>query len=350
MSEARGGAGSERFLVTGAFGCIGAWTVRRLVLEGAPVWAYDLPGSSHRLRLVMSEEQLQQVNQVQGDVTDLEGFERTVANNGITHIVHLAALQVPFVRADPVRGAQVNVVGTTVVFETAKRHAGQVRGICYASSAAVYGPADGYPPGPLPHDAQPMPGTLYAVFKEADEGVARIYWQDYQLGSVGLRPYVVYGPGRDQGMTSTPTKAMLAAALGRPYHISYGGEAVFQHAEDAASVFLAAARGGAGGAPVYNLGGSSAHMGDVVAAIEEAEPAMAGRITFESQSLPHPRDIDASELQRFLPETSWRPLREGVRQTVEHFKWASGRGLVDADRILSDGGPATQGPASISDV
>jgi UDP-glucuronate 4-epimerase len=350
MNEARAGAGSERFLVTGAFGCIGAWTVRRLVMEGVPVWAYDLPGSPHRLRLVMDEDQLQQVNHVQGDVTDLEAFERTVADNGITRIVHLAALQIPFVKADPVRGAQVNVVGTTVVFEAAKRHADQVRGICYASSAAVYGPADAYPPGPLPHDAQPMPGSLYGVFKEAGEGVARIYWQDHQLASVGLRPYVVYGPGRDQGMTSTPTKAMLAAALGRPYHISYGGEAVLQHAEDAAAVFVAAARADAGGAPVYNLGGSSVHMEDVVAAIEEAEPAVAGRITFEPQSLPNPRDIDASELQRFLPETSWRPLSEGVRQTVDHFKWASRLGLVDADRILSDGGPAPQGAASIPDV
>jgi nucleoside-diphosphate-sugar epimerase len=40
---------SERFLVTGAFGCIGAWTVKRLVDEGVPVTTYDLPGEPARL-------------------------------------------------------------------------------------------------------------------------------------------------------------------------------------------------------------------------------------------------------------------------------------------------------------
>ena len=41
-----------------------------------------------------------------------------------------------------------------------------------------------------------------------------VYFRDEGLSSIGLRPYVVYGAGRDQGMTSTPTKAMLAAAAG----------------------------------------------------------------------------------------------------------------------------------------
>ena len=198
---------SERFLVTGAFGCVGAWTVKQLVEEGAAVWTYDLGGEPHRLRLVMSEESLSKVSLVSGDVSDLEAFERVVVDNGITHIVHLAALQVPFVKADPVKGARVNVVGTTVIFETIKRHREQIGGFSYASSAGVYAPASFYPPGPLAHDAPLFPQNLYGVFKQANEGTARIYWDEAGIRSVGLRPYVVYGPGRDQGMTSTPTKA-----------------------------------------------------------------------------------------------------------------------------------------------
>src|SRR5437588_6695754 len=112
----------ERFLVTGALGCIGAWSVRRLVLEGVEVWAYDLAGQPHRLRLVMREDEMQRVHFIPGDVTAPDSFERAVVDNGITHIVHLAALQIPFVKADPVQGASVNVVGSTVVFETLKRH------------------------------------------------------------------------------------------------------------------------------------------------------------------------------------------------------------------------------------
>src|SRR5579872_3266171 len=123
----------ERFLVTGALGCIGAWAVKRLVAEGVPVWTYDLPGDMHRLRLIMDEESLSRVNVVHGDITDEKAFERTVADNGITNIIHLAGLQVPFVRADPAQGARVNVLGTTIVFEAARRHPDQVRGLTYAS-------------------------------------------------------------------------------------------------------------------------------------------------------------------------------------------------------------------------
>ena len=328
--------GAERFLVTGAFGCIGSWVVRRLVAEGVEVWAYDVATRPHRLHLVMTEDQLRRVHIVHGDITAAEDFERAVVDNGITHVIHLAALQIPFVKADPILGARVNVVGTTIVFETAHRHSDRVQGLSYASSAGVYGAAEAYPPGPLAHDAPLLPPSLYGVFKQAAEGTAKIYWQDYRLRSVGLRPYVVYGPGRDQGMTSTPTKAMLAAALERPYRISYGGSVVFQHADDAAAAFIAAARADGVGAPVYNLGGTFASMEKLVAAIEAGVPTMRGRITFEPVPLPLPADIDAGEFHRFLPAVTWRPLEQGVAQTIEHFKQAHRDGLIDADRILND--------------
>src|SRR6187399_2266057 len=174
---------SERFLVTGALGCIGAWTVKRLRDENVPVWTYDLPGDPHRLRLIMNESALSAVNFVSGDITDAENFERTVTDNQITHVIHLAALQVPFVRADPIQGARVNVVGTAVVLETVKRHTNQIQGFAYASSVGVYGAAELYPAGPLANDAPAHPANLYGVYKQANEGMARIYWQDYQIGS-----------------------------------------------------------------------------------------------------------------------------------------------------------------------
>ena len=65
---------SERFLVTGAFGCIGAWVVKRLVDERIPVWTYDLPGDPHRLRLIMNDDALAKVNFISGDITDFVAF------------------------------------------------------------------------------------------------------------------------------------------------------------------------------------------------------------------------------------------------------------------------------------
>lgn len=326
---------SERFLVTGAFGCIGAWAVKRLLDEGVPVWTYDLPGHPHRMHLIMDEAALAQVNFVNGDITDHKSFEKTVLDNGITHIIHLAALQVPFVRANPILGAQVNVVGTTVVFETVKQHAQQVQGLTYASSTGVYGPADEYPPGPLAHKAPLKPPTLYGVFKQANEGTAQIYWKEYGLSTIGLRPYVVYGPGRDQGWTSTPTKAMVAAAVGRPYHINFSGSIVYQFAKDAAGVFIRAARTPSEGAEVYNLGGTTATMAEVVAAIEAAVPASAGQITFEPTPLPGPSGIDSSALDAALGPIQWTPLVEGVRQTIDCFQAAAKTGKLNVDKILA---------------
>src|SRR3954468_23860449 len=152
---------NERFLVTGALGCIGAWAAKRLLDEGVQVWSYDLPGDPHRLRLLMDDNAVARINFIEGDITNQDLFEKSVVENKITHILHLAALQVPMVRANPVQGARVNVVGSTIVMETAKRHASQIEGLVYASSIAVYGPASVYAPGKLPHDAEMLPTNLY---------------------------------------------------------------------------------------------------------------------------------------------------------------------------------------------
>ena len=112
----------------------------------------------------------------------------------------------------------MNVVGTVNVFEAAK--AAEIQKVVYASSIAVYGGKDEYEGELLPHHALANPHTHYGVFKQANEGTARIYWQDDGIASIGLRPYTLYGPGRDQGLTSTPTQAMLAASARRKRTIS----------------------------------------------------------------------------------------------------------------------------------
>ncbi len=167
--------------------------------------------------------------------------------------------------------------------------------------------------------------------------MARIYDQDYGLRSIGLRPYVIYGPGRDQGMTSTPTKAMLAAAVGRPYHISYGGRVVFHHADDAAAAFIQAARKShaVAGAPVYNLGGTTESMDAVVAFIEAAVPEIKGKITYNDKPLDTAPDVDGQPLDDAIGKVHWVPMAEGVRKTIEVLRAGVTAGSVNVDRILS---------------
>jgi nucleoside-diphosphate-sugar epimerase len=111
----------ERFLVTGALGCIGAWTVRALVRDGAAVTAFDLGTNHRRLELILSPDELERVTFVVGDITDLDAVEGVLTEHDISNVIHLAALQVPLCRADPPLGARVNVVGTVNVFEAVRR-------------------------------------------------------------------------------------------------------------------------------------------------------------------------------------------------------------------------------------
>ena len=262
-----------RYLVTGALGCIGAWTVRTIARDGNPVVAFDLATDARRLAQITTPEELARITRVSGDITDLESIERVIDEHAISHVIHLAALQIPFCRADPPRGALVNVVGTVNVFEAVRRRAERMGPVVYAGSIGMYSLGDADPAtGRLEADAVPHPATAYGVYKLANEGTARVYWNEHGLSSIGLRPMTVYGPGRDQGMTSTPTKAIAAAVLGLPYTISFGGRTLFQYAEDAARTFVIASQSGLQGAHTFNLGGSLAHLREFVAAIDAAVP------------------------------------------------------------------------------
>lgn len=307
---------SEVALVTGVRGCIGAWTARALLDDGFEVVGFDLGRETHRLELVLGAD-VRRVGVVQGDVTDGAALGRALDEHGATHVVHLAALQVPACRADPVRGASVNVVGTLTVFEAATARRDRIRGVVYASSAAVYGPDD---PSPAPEAGPFSPATHYGVFKRANEGAAAVYWADERVPSIGIRPYCVYGPGRDEGLTSAPTLAMAAAARGESFRIGYGGVAQYDYAPDVGTAFAQAAAAVGDGAVVGNFPGVTAAMAEVVAAIELAAPEAVGRIVFDDVALPFPSRLEARALDEALGRIARTPLADGVRETVDRFR------------------------------
>lgn len=311
------------FLVTGAMGCIGAWTLYHLRQRGERVVSFDLSDNRARINLLLTPQEQADITFVKGDLTQFEQVFDAVTTHGITHIVHLAALQVPFCRANPVLGAQVNVVGTVNVFEAAKQ-AG-LRHIAQASSIAVYGAPDEYPPGLLATDAPTHPHTLYGVYKVADEGIARVYWQDYQISSTALRPYTVYGLGRDQGVTSEPTQAMQAAAAGVPYAMSFNGTMQFQWASDVAQQFIDTALYPLDGAFGFNLGGTPVAVETVAAMIRRFRPQAA--ITVAEKRLPFPEGFDDQDLRSHFSTVYDTPLEEGIRQTLDQIseRLADGR-------------------------
>ena len=315
-----------RFLVTGAHGCIGAWVVHELLAAGHHVTTFDLSRDPRRLRLLLDDATLATVPHVAGDITDLPQLEQVLEEHAISNVIHLAALQVPFCRADPPLGARVNVLGTVNVFEAVRRRPGVTAPVVYASSVAAY--------DALEEQAQPSmtghPGTLYGVFKRANESTASVYLEENGVSSLGLRPHTVYGPGRDQGLTSAPTTAMLAAAAGVAYRIPYGGAAQLQYALDVARAFVAASLSGYEGASVHNLPGVRVSIVEVVAAITAAAPESAGTIDSDDLVLPFPEEVDSGSFDEIAPGLSGTPLADGVRATIERFRTLLSEGLLEA--------------------
>ncbi len=317
----------SNFLVTGAHGFIGAWVVKRLLAEGFGVTIFDLSANPQRLRLIMDEDEIAKATFVEADITDSDAVSRAAEQNGVTHIIHLAGLQVPVCRANPRHGAMVNVIGTINVFEAAKNSGGRIKRVVYASSAAVFGaPEDGQPV--TEKDAGGMT-THYGAFKRCNEDNARVYFLENGISSVGLRPLTVYGAGRDFGMTSDPTKAMKAAVVGRPFHIRFGGETDFLYIADCADAFIRSATAELSGAHVFNLHGETVRVAAVVEEIEKLVPSAKGLITVAAEGIAMPSALDDSAIVAALGEVPHTPLSQGVKETVERFQQLQAEDRLD---------------------
>ena len=322
-----------RVLITGGYGFIGAWIIRTLLERGDDVFVFDLREDARRLRLILPESAVAKVTFVSGDVCDLTALTAALKAHAVTHIIHLAGLQVPTCRLDPLLGARVNVLGTLSVFEAAKSLGKQIQRIVYASSAAVYGGPENYPAGSLPDDSLLVPSTHYGVFKCCNEGNARIYFQDHGISSVGLRPWTVYGVGRDLGMTSEPTKAIKAALLGRPYAINFGGFTDFQYVDDVAQTFALSLSRPYSGSKSYNLRGAVVPMSEFHKALVEVLPEAADLVTIGTLQIAIAYDLDDAALQRDLGPMPKTSLETGIRETVRIFRELQAEGRLDTSDI-----------------
>ncbi|HEY5353130.1 MAG TPA: NAD(P)-dependent oxidoreductase [Streptosporangiaceae bacterium] len=319
---------TERFLVTGAAGCIGAWAVRLLLDEGVPVVATDLSPDLRRFELI-SQGRPGQPEFAELDVTSGRDVAAIVADRGITHVVHLAGLQLPFCAADPPLGALVNVVGTVNVFEAIRASGGHI-GLAFASSAAVFGKPDRHPAGVVADNSPLLPDSFYGVYKVANEGTASVYATGHGIGSIALRPFIVYGLGRDQGMTSDPTKAMLAAAAGVPFQIKFSGSMLLTYAPDCARAFIASARAaaGSGEAISLNVPGHRISVPALAGLIEDALPGSGRLITWDRNPLPVPSVLAGPAIRDAVGDVPNIPLADGVRETIKGFQDALAAGRL----------------------
>lgn len=306
-------------LITGAGGCIGSWALHILSNAGVPVTAMDLTEDRRRPALLLDDARLAAIPWLTGDIGDSAAVLAAIEKVRPCAIIHLAALQVPFCKADPIAGARVNVVGTINVFEAARKLG--IRRITYASSIAAHGAMEGH--GTLP--------TLYGAYKHCNEQTAIVYAQDWGVGSVGLRPGVVYGVGRDQGLTSKTTVAVLAAATGTPYTVPFRGPVSWLHAGEVASAFIRAVSKDLTGAPVFDINGVATTVEDSMQILRQVAPQ--ARINIGGEPLPFPMALSDTPVRGHLGNYGQVPLAEGIAATYAGFQSLIQRGKLSAANV-----------------
>jgi nucleoside-diphosphate-sugar epimerase len=306
-------------LVTGAGGCIGSWVLAILSNAGVPAVAFDLSDSKRRPLLLLSEAALAGIPWRTGDIADTETVARVVAEHEVRAIIHLAALQVPFCKADPVAGARANVVGTVNVLEAARHHG--LKRVAYASSIAAHS----FLPG------TPWLATLYGAYKLCDEMIAHTYAADWGVPSIGLRPGVVYGVGRDQGLTSKTTVAILAAAAGRPYTVPFSGPVSALHAGEIASAFIKAVAKERAGAEVFDINGRTTSVEAWVGIVGRLAPE--ARLGVAGEALPFPAELSDERVRRHLGDYGPVPLEDGIEETYRDFRRLLAAGVLSPEAV-----------------
>lgn len=320
MSELK----NKTVLITGAAGCIGAWVVKKLLGLGAVPVVFDLTENRDRLNLIMPNagDVIWEI----GDITDFDRLSAVITAHDIFAIIHLAALQVPYCKVDPIGSVKVNVLGTAHIFEAARQNG--IKRLAYASSIAA--PAMG--------DNDYL-ATLYGAHKVCGEQMAAVYWQDWQVPSVCIRPGVIYGPGRDRGMSAAPTMAMLAAFNSQSYSVPFSGPVAFVHVEDAADRFIGAVARSVEGAPVFDMQGTEADIADLISEI--GNQIQGANIGMSGDALPFPHAPDDGTLDSFIGAKSYRPMNSGIADTLQSFEQARERGVLTPEIMANMIGEAS---------
>ena len=324
-------------LITGGFGCIGAETAKWLIKStDARIVVASRSVSDRRIERVFHDCDPSRMRFVELDVRDQLGLQRTLTDHSITHVVHMAALQTPDCNANRDLGLQINLGGTQNLIEAIKVAGIRLQRFVYASSIAVYGPRNSYPEQQVPMMAEPNPVNVYGVWKLAGESLSKFFAEETGIPTISLRPGVLFGPGRDLGLTSTPTTAMKCVALGLPYEIPFCSRQDYQFAPDVGCAVGNATTEPFSGYGVFTLPGRTLDTPAIVQAIHQAADEIGigtqCKITHGQEEVPFICDLTFNAFCEAFPKVGMTEMPDAVRYSIETFVDQANRGWLTHDR------------------
>jgi len=308
----------KKVVVTGGAGFIGSHLAEELARRGYQVNILD-DLSTGRLKNIENLLRERGAEFIQGSITNLTLLRELFRD--VKYVFHQAALSsVPRSIEDPLIANEVNIKGTLNVLMAAREN--RVGKVVYASSSSVYGDALTSPQG---EDMPPNPLSPYALTKLAGEYYGNIFRQVYDLPTVCLRYFNVYGSRQDP---QSQYAAVIPAFIERisqnlPPVIFGDGEQSrdFTFVQDVVRANILAALNDARG--VYNIGsGKSVTINQLAKAILDLMHKDLRPIHEE----PRPGDprhtlADISKARSFGYESVWT-LEDGLRETVREFSEA----------------------------
>jgi UDP-glucose 4-epimerase len=315
--------------VTGGAGFIGSNLVSALVQRGESVRAFDNLSNGHWALLRRLVQDDSKVETITGDIRDPAAVES--AMRGIEIVFHEAALgSVPRSIDDPLETDEVNVHGTVIVLDKARR-AG-VKRLVFAASSAAYGDT---PTLPKHESMPPSPLSPYAVTKVTCEKYLRVFSSIYGLETVSLRYFNVFGPNQrpDGPYAAAIPRFIDAAQRGRPITVYGDGEQTrdfcFVDNAVAANLLAAAAPQKLAGEVVNVAGGRRISLNELIREIG----GVLGKKLDVDYVAPRAGDVRhsladigrAKELFGYEPTVKWE---DGIEPTVQFLRELHDRGLV----------------------
>lgn len=331
---------APKVLITGGYGCIGAETTKWLVRNSeAEIVIGSREVSTERTERVFHDIDRSRLTPIKLDVGDQEPLQQVLVEHGITHVVHMAALQTPDCNAHRNLGLQINLGGTQNLIEAIKASGTPLRRLIFASSIAVYGPRASYAEARVPMLAEPQPVNVYGVWKLAGEQLAKIFWQETGVPTICLRPGVLFGPGRDAGLTSSPTTAMKCVALGMPYEIPFRTRQDYLYAPDVGAAVGAALLGAFDGYGVFTLPSRTLETREIVEAMQQAATELGLQEQFHirvgQEEVPFICDLDFEPFQKQFPGVAHTPIQQALRESLEVFQDQVRRGWLTRQNAVS---------------
>lgn len=305
-----------KYLITGGAGFIGSNIVEELLRTGESVRVLDNLSTG---RIENITEFLSRIEFIDGDIRDFWTVREAVA--GCDYVLHQAALpSVPRSVENPLSSNAVNIDGTLNVLECARQE--KVKKVVFASSSSVYGDSEELPK----HEGMVAnPLSPYAVTKLTGEHYMRVFWNLYQLPTVSLRYFNIFGPRQNPNSDYSAVIPKFISALNSGAQPIIYGDGLqtrdFTYISHAVQANIKAATNSNIVGAEYNVAcGGQWTLNQLLDRLRE----ILGADTAAINQPERPGDIKHSygsdeKLLRDFGEVSDVSFDEGLRKTVESF-------------------------------